>query len=65
MVCVGDLGVYGWSRIGGGMSSLMGVHVQLIENACCHIARRGLSGVGFSGKVTCSKGSVMMFWAGA
>ena len=26
MVCVGDLGVYGWSRIGGGMSSLMGVH---------------------------------------
>ncbi len=36
-----------------------------VENACCHTARRGLSGVGFRGKFACGKGSVMMFWAGA
>ncbi len=36
-----------------------------VENVCCHIGRRGLSGVGFSGRVTYGKGSVMMFWAGA
>ena len=33
-----------------------------VENACCHIARRGLSGVGFSGCVACGRGSVMLLY---
>jgi hypothetical protein len=30
-----------------------------VENACCHIARRGLSSVGFSKDVVCGEEGVM------
>ena len=29
-----------------------------VENACSHIVRRGLSGVGFGGEAACDGGSV-------
>ncbi len=36
-----------------------------VENACCHIVRRGLSGVGFGGEVACGGGSVAVIWVEA
>ena len=31
-----------------------------VENACCHMVRRGLSGVGFGGEVAGGEGSVVV-----
>ncbi len=33
-----------------------------VEKACCHIARRGLSGVLIGKGVLCERGVVVMFW---
>ncbi len=36
-----------------------------VESACCHIARRGLLGVGFGREVVCGVGGVAVDWVDA